>query len=56
MDQDPNLDPDPPILAIDLQEANKKTNFSEKVFCLLLFKVHLHLFSKIINQKEVTKQ
>jgi hypothetical protein len=30
-------DPDPAIFVIDLQDPNKKTNFSKKHFCLLLF-------------------
>jgi hypothetical protein len=38
---------------IDLQDANIK----QKVFSAYSFlKVHLHLFSKIKDQKEVTKQ
>ncbi len=40
------------IFVNDLQNANKKLQF----FCLLLFKVHLHHFSKIKSKKEVTKQ
>jgi hypothetical protein len=32
---DPDSDPDPPILVIDLQDANKK--LIKKCFCLLLF-------------------
>jgi hypothetical protein len=28
---------DPAIFVIDLQDANKKTNFLKKFFCLLLF-------------------
>jgi hypothetical protein len=46
MDPDPDLDP--AIFGIDLRDAKKK-------FFLLLFEgVHLHLFSKINSQKEVT--
>ncbi len=45
-------DPDPAILVLDLQDANKKLFFS-KFFCLLLFlKVNLHHFSKIKTIKE----
>jgi hypothetical protein len=53
---DPDADPDPAIFVIDLQDANKKTNLLKKVVFLLLFKVHLHHFSEIKSQKEVTKQ
>jgi hypothetical protein len=48
---DPDLDPDPAIFVINLQDANKKL-FSAYYF----LKVHLHHFSKIKSQKEVTKQ
>ena len=52
---DPDPDPDPPFFVIDLQEAKK--NNLKKVFQLLLFEgtVHLHHFSNIKSQKEVTK-
>jgi hypothetical protein len=56
---DPDSDPDPGIFVIDLQGANKKLFFSQSLNCVLsvLFKgVHLHNFSKIKSQKEVTKQ
>jgi hypothetical protein len=53
---DPDLDPDPAIFFIDLQDANKKTNFSKKLFCLLLFEGTFTSFSKMKSQKEVTKQ
>jgi hypothetical protein len=52
---DPDSDADPAIFVIDLQDANKKLkkkNFSAHYF----LKVHLHHFSKIKSQKEVTKQ
>ncbi len=49
------MDPDPPIFVIDRQETYKKLIF-KKFFCLLLLKLHLHLFSKIKSQKDVTKQ
>jgi hypothetical protein len=50
------MDPDLAIFVIDLQDANKKQ------ICFLWFSayfflmVHLHHFSKIKSQKEVTKQ
>jgi hypothetical protein len=44
-------DPDPAIFVIDLQDANKKL-----LSAYYLLKVHLHHFSKIKSQKEVTKQ
>jgi hypothetical protein len=58
-DSDPDSDPDPAIFAIDLQDANtklikKKIFFSFSAYYFL--KVHLHHFSKIKSQKEVTKQ
>ncbi len=34
---DADLDPDPSLFVIYLQDANKKTNFLNKFFCLLLF-------------------
>jgi hypothetical protein len=38
MDPDPDLDPDPPIFVIDLQEANKKpTYFLKKRFSAYYF-------------------
>jgi hypothetical protein len=43
------MDPDTAIFVIDLQDANKK--LKKKVF---LFDGHLHHFSKIKSQKEVT--
>jgi hypothetical protein len=42
---DPDLDPDPAIFVIDLQDANKKTNFM-KFFCLLLFEATFTSFFK----------
>jgi hypothetical protein len=47
-------DPDPAIFVLDLQDANKKY-FCAKVFCLLLFEVHLHNFSKIKKSKRSHK-
>jgi hypothetical protein len=58
MDPNTDLDPDPSIFVIDLQDANKKptpTNFFHQFFCLLL-KVHLHNFPKKNDHKEVSKQ
>jgi hypothetical protein len=54
-----DLDPDPAIFVLDLQNAIKKLSFLPKFFCLLLFEgtfTHLHHFSKIKSQKEVIKQ
>jgi hypothetical protein len=48
------MDPDPAIFIIDLQEDNKKNFLCFSLFYFL--KVHLHPFSKIKSQKEVTKQ
>jgi hypothetical protein len=50
------MDPDPAIIVIDLQYANKKLIL--KKICFLLFEgaVHLHHFSYIKSPKEVTKQ
>ncbi len=43
----------PPIFVTDLQFANKKTNFFNDFFCLLLFEgAYLHNFLKVKNQKE----
>jgi hypothetical protein len=47
-------DPDPAILVIDLQDANKK--LFKNFFCLLLSEDTYTSFSKIKSQKEVTKQ
>ncbi len=49
---DPNADPNPATFVIDLQDANKKQIFLIRF--LLILKVHLHHFSKIKSQKEVT--
>jgi hypothetical protein len=54
MDQD--LDPDPALFAIDLQDGNRKTNFKKSFSVYYLLKVHLHNFLKIKSSKEVTKQ
>jgi hypothetical protein len=42
-------DSDPAIFAIDLQDANKKTNLKKKNFCLLLFEGTFTSF--ILNKK-----
>jgi hypothetical protein len=50
------MDPDPAIFVIDLQDANKKLIILKTSYSAYYFlKVHLHHFSKIISQKEVTK-
>ncbi len=54
-DSDADLDPDPSIFIIDLQDANKKLIFKKKNSSYYFLKVLLH-FSKIKSQKEVTKQ
>jgi hypothetical protein len=52
---DPDSDPDPAIVVIDLQDANKKNNL-KKVFTAFYFlKIHIHHFSKIKSQKETTQ-
>jgi hypothetical protein len=51
-----SADPDPAVLVIDLQEANKKLIFLTSFSAYFCLKVHLHIFSKIKSQKEVTKQ
>jgi hypothetical protein len=52
---EPDSVSDPAIFVIDLQDANKKTNL-KKIFSAFYFlKEHLHNFSKIKSQKEVTK-
>jgi hypothetical protein len=38
MDPDPDLDPDPAIFVINLQDANKKINKYKKFFCFFVFK------------------
>jgi hypothetical protein len=56
---DLDSDPDLAIFVIDLQDANKSLpNYKKSFCCLLLFEgtVHLHHFSKIKSQQEVTKQ
>ncbi len=50
------MDPDPAIFYIDLQDANKKLIKKKSFSAYYFLKVHLHFFSKIKSQKEVTKQ
>jgi hypothetical protein len=48
----PDLDPDPAIFVIDLQDANQKTNFVlKKFFCLLLFEGTFTPFFKAKKSK-----
>jgi hypothetical protein len=49
---DPDSNPDPAIFVIDLQDAKKKQIFYLIFSAYYFLKVHLHLFSKIISQKE----
>jgi hypothetical protein len=49
------MDPDPAIFIIDLQDA-KKTNLKKSFPAYYFLKVHLHHFSKVKSQKDVTKQ
>jgi hypothetical protein len=49
-------DPDPAIFVTDLQDANKEQIFLQSFSAYYFLKVHLHHFSKIKSQKEVTKQ
>ncbi len=46
------MDPDPAILFIDLQDANKKLIFNTLFSTYYFLKIHLHHFSKIKSQKE----
>jgi hypothetical protein len=50
------MNPDPAIFVIDLQEADKKNNLKKSFSAYYCLKIHLHHFSKIKCQKEVTKQ
>ncbi len=47
-----DLDPDPAIFVIDLQDASKKIIFLHNFFCLLLFEATFTSFLKIKSQKE----
>jgi hypothetical protein len=55
-DSNPDADPDPAIFIIDLQDANKKQILQNSFSAYFFLKVHLHNFSKIKSQKEVTKK
>ncbi len=46
------MDPDPSFFIIDLQDANKKTNFFKKFPAYYYLKVHLHNFLKVKSQKK----
>jgi hypothetical protein len=51
------MDPDPAIFVIDLSRRQHKTKFFYLSFSAYYFlKGHLHHFSKIKSQEEVTKQ
>jgi hypothetical protein len=51
IDPDSDLDPDPAIFVIDLQDANKKQIFLKSLSAYFFLKVYLHQFSKIISKK-----
>jgi hypothetical protein len=51
-----DADADPAIFVTDLQDANKKKKFLNSFSAFYFLKVHLHHFSKIKSQTEVTKQ
>jgi hypothetical protein len=53
VDPDPDLDPDPSIFVINLEDANKKLFF--KFFCLLLFECTFTLFFKDKKSKRSHK-
>jgi hypothetical protein len=50
---DPDADPDPAIFAIDLQDANKKTNLKKR-FLLITFEGTFTSFLKDKKSKKVT--
>jgi hypothetical protein len=50
--RNPDADPDPAIFVIDNKNKFLVKSFSADYF----LKIHLHHFSKIKSQKEVTKQ
>jgi hypothetical protein len=52
---DPDLDADPAIFVIDLQDAHKKL-IKNKFFCLLLFKGTFTSFFKNKSSKKVRTQ
>jgi hypothetical protein len=55
MDPDPDLDPDPAIFVIDLQDTSKKLIFKPNFVCLLLFEATFTSFFKDKKSKGVTK-
>ncbi len=54
MDPDPDVDPDPSLFIIDLQDANKKL-FSLKFPCMLLFEGTFTSFFKDKKSKRSHK-
>jgi hypothetical protein len=52
---DPDLDLDPAIFVIYLQDANKKEILLTKCSAYYFLKVHLHHFSKIKSQKKAQR-
>jgi hypothetical protein len=56
MDPHPDADPDPSYFIIDLQNANKKTIYQNKFFCILLFEGTFTSFFKGKKSKKVIKQ
>jgi hypothetical protein len=50
---DPDANPDPAFFVNDLQDVNK--NYFSKFFAYYVLKEHLHHFSKIKSDTEVTK-
>jgi hypothetical protein len=55
MDPNSDLDPDPAIFVIDLQDANKKLIFFKQFFCLLLFEGTMTSFFKDKKSKRSHK-
>jgi hypothetical protein len=55
-DPDADADQDPAIFVIDLQNATKKLIIKKSLSAHYFLKGHLHHFSKLKIQKEVTKQ
>jgi hypothetical protein len=50
-----DLDPDPAIFVIDLQDTRKKLTFQHNFFCLLLFEATFTSFFTHKKSKRVTK-
>jgi hypothetical protein len=50
------MDPDPAFFIIDFQDANNKLIKKKSFSAYYFLKVHLHHFSKVKRQKEVTEQ